>query len=122
MKKAIKNKIITTVYTTGVFDLLHPGHLSLLRKARALGDKLIVGVQEDDSVEEQKGKRPIMNCEQRMAMLEALPFVDIVFPYSNLDQRKMLAILKPDIMVQGGDWFKTGHRVAIIKYLKYQQE
>lgn len=118
MKKQIKDKSTIIVYTTGVFDLLHPGHLNLLKRARALGDKLIVGVQEDDSVEEQKGKRPIMTCEQRMAMLEALPFVDVVLPYSDLDQRKMVELLKPDIMVQGGDWLKSGNRTVIIKYLE----
>ena len=117
MKKQSEGNSIIVVYTTGVFDLLHPGHLNLLRRARALGDKLIVGVQEDDSVEEQKGKRPIMSYEQRMAMLEALPFVDVVVPYGDLDQRKMLDLLKPDIMVQGGDWLKSGDRTEIIRYL-----
>jgi len=118
MRKIIKSQDKLIVYTTGVFDLIHPGHLNLLKKARALGHKLIVGVQEDDSVEEQKGKRPIMACEQRMAMLEVLPFVDIVFSYSDLDQRKMLELYKPDIMVQGGDWMKTGDRTEIIEYLQ----
>ena len=118
MKNSIKNNHITIVYTTGVFDLIHPGHLNLLRRARALGDKLIVGVQEDDSIEKQKGKKPIMTCEQRIAMLEALPFVDVVFPYIDLDQRRMLSLLKPDIMVQGGDWLKSGDRGIIIQYLK----
>jgi rfaE bifunctional protein nucleotidyltransferase chain/domain len=106
------------VYTTGVFDLLHPGHLNLLKRARALGDRLVVGVQEDDSAEAQKGKRPIMSCEQRMAMLETLPFVDIVLPYSDLDQRQVLELIKPDVMVQGGDWLSTGDRGAIIQYLQ----
>jgi len=106
------------VYTTGVFDLLHPGHINLLRRAKALGDKLIVGLQEDDSIEAQKGKRPIMSYEERKTMLQALPFVDIVKPYHDLDQRKMLKAIKPDIMVQGGDWLKTGDRTKIIDFLK----
>lgn len=118
MKKPRKNNFTTTVYTTGVFDLLHPGHINLLRRARALGDKLIVGLQEDDSVEAQKGKRPIMNCEERKIILEALPFVDSVKPYSDLDQRKMLKLIKPNIMVQGGDWLKTGDRTKIINFLQ----
>ena len=118
MENSIKNSFGVIVYTSGVFDLLHPGHLNLLRKARALGDKLIVGVQEDNSVEKQKGEKPIMTCEQRMAMLEALPFVDIVFPYSDLDQRKMLKLLRPNIVVQGGDWLKTENRTMIVQYLE----
>lgn len=116
MKKRIKNNFNTIVYTTGIFDLLHPGHLNLLRRAKALGDKLIVGVQEDDSVEAQKGKRPIMTCEERMSMLKALPFVDVVMPYSDLDQRKMLKLIKPNIMIQGGDWQKTADRSKIINF------
>lgn len=106
------------VYTTGVFDLLHPGHLNILRRARSLGDKLIVGVQEDDSVLKQKGKKPIMTCAQRILMLEALPFVDVVIPYSNTDQREMLDIIKPNVVVQGGDWLKTGDRSLVVDYLK----
>ncbi|MEW6171240.1 MAG: adenylyltransferase/cytidyltransferase family protein [Candidatus Omnitrophota bacterium] len=106
------------VYTTGVFDLLHPGHLNILKRARALGDRLIVGVQNDESVEQQKGKRPTMACADRILMLETLPFVDIVVPYQDIDQRLMLSLIKPDIMVQGEDWLKTGDRTEIIKFLK----
>lgn len=68
----------TIVYTTGVFDMLHPGHLTILRRARELGDRLVVGVQEDSSVEAQKGVRPIMSTRERTTMLRALPFVDQV--------------------------------------------
>jgi len=118
MKKPIKNNFNTIVYTTGVFDLLHPGHLNLLRRAKALGDKLIVGVQDDESVEKQKGRRPIMSCEERISMLQALPFVDVVMPYSDLDQRKMLKLIKPNIMVQGGDWQKRADRSKIINFAK----
>ena len=106
------------VYTTGVFDLLHPGHLKLLRRARALGDRLIVGVQDDESVKKQKGKKTIMNCAERIAMLEALPFVDIAISYNSLDQRDNLKLILPDIVVQGSDWMKTGDRRKTINYLK----
>jgi len=116
--KQKKKKSIIIVYTTGVFDLIHPGHLNLLKKAKALGDKLIVGIQDDESVKKQKNKKPIMNCDQRMAMIEALPFVDIVLSYTDIDQRKILNLIKPDIVVQGGDWLETGDRSLIIEYLK----
>jgi rfaE bifunctional protein nucleotidyltransferase chain/domain len=107
-----------TVYTTGVFDLLHPGHINILRRARAMGDRLIVGVQEDDSVLEQKGRRPIMSCKERMFMLKELPFVDLVLSYHDIDQRKMIKILKPKIIVQGGDWLKTGDRSTVINFAR----
>jgi len=107
-----------TVYTTGVFDLFHPGHINLLRRARALGDKLIVGLQEDDSVEAQKGRKPIMSYKERKTMLLSTTIVDEVIPYHDLDQRKTLKVIKPDIVVQGGDWLKTGNRTTIIDFLR----
>jgi rfaE bifunctional protein nucleotidyltransferase chain/domain len=106
------------VYTTGVFDILHPGHIDTLKRARSIGDKLIVGVQDDESVLGQKGRLPSVSCTNRMAMLEAFSFVDVVIPYYNIDQREMLALIRPDIMVQGQDWTKTGDRTEIIRYLK----
>lgn len=106
------------VYTTGVFDLLHPGHLNILKRARALGDRLVVGVQDDESVYQQKGRLPAMNCSDRILMLETLPFVDIVIPYYDLDQRKILSLIRPDIMVQGEDWLITGDRTEIVNFLQ----
>ena len=105
------------IYTTGVFDLLHIGHINILKRARALGDKLTVGVQDDDSVEEQKGERPILNCNERIAMLEALHFVDDTISYTNTDQLDMLELIQPNIMVQGSDWEESSDRTTIKKYL-----
>ena len=105
------------IYTTGVFDLLHIGHIKILKRARALGDKLTVGVQDDDSVEEQKGERPILNSNERMAMLEALHIVDNTICYTNTDQLDMLDLIKPNIMVQGSDWEESSDRTTIKKYL-----
>lgn len=109
---------MTIVYTTGVFDMLHPGHLNILRRARALGNRLIVGIQDDESVIKQKNRKPIMSCAERIIMLESLPFVNVVLPYSDLDQRKILKLIHPDIIVQGEDWQKTGDRKEILKFLK----
>lgn len=106
------------VYTTGVFDLLHPGHINILQRAKGLGDRLVVGCQGDESVEKQKGKKPIMCCEDRMAMLQALPLVDVVVPYHDIDQRPMLEMIKPDIVVQGADWHLTADRTEILQYMK----
>ncbi len=108
----------TIVYTTGVFDMLHPGHLAILRRARALGDRLVVGVQEDASVEAQKGTQPIMRTRERTTMLRALPFVDEVVTYSNIDQRPILRRLNPHVLVQGGDWYHTGDRSKVVEYAR----
>ena len=108
----------TIIYTSGVFDMLHPGHLAILRRARALGEQLVVGVQEDASVEAQKGMRPIMSTRERTTMLRALPFVDDVITYSNIDQRPILRRLSPHVMVQGGDWYRTGDRSKIVDYAR----
>ena len=105
------------VYTTGVFDLLHIGHINILKKAHGLGDELIVGVQEDNSVYEQKGETPILNCQERMLMLEALDFVNRTVGYKNTDQLEMLDSIKPNIMVQGSDWEDSSDRTLIKKYL-----
>ena len=107
-----------TVYTTGVFDILHRGHFNILTKAAALGDRLVVGLQEDDSVRQSKGKLPVLNTLERVEQLKALPFVSDVRVYTGTDQLPHLEEVKPDIMVQGDDWLATGDRTEIVKYLK----
>lgn len=107
-----------TVYTTGVYDILHRGHINILVKARNLGDSLVVGVQDDDGVYDYKGSYPVMSTLERVAQLEALPFVDKVIIYHGVDQRPYLKDVSPGIMVQGDDWLKTGERDETIEYLK----
>lgn len=106
------------VYTTGVFDILHKGHITLLQKARLLGDRLVVGVQEDISVEKQKGVRPVLSCAERMETLLALPFVDECVPYHNVDQSDGLPKVLPDIMVQTDEWQSQTDRGSILAYLQ----
>ena len=108
------------IYTTGVFDLLHIGHIKILKRARALGDKLTVGVQDDDSVEEQKGERPILNSNERMAMLEALHIVDNTICYTNTDQLDMLDLIKPNIMVQGSDWEESSFAESFSSFFSFE--
>ncbi|NOX75887.1 MAG: bifunctional D-glycero-beta-D-manno-heptose-7-phosphate kinase/D-glycero-beta-D-manno-heptose 1-phosphate adenylyltransferase HldE, partial [Gammaproteobacteria bacterium] len=95
----------TVVMTNGCFDLLHPGHITYLEEAAALGDHLIVAVNDDDSVRKLKGEgRPINMLEDRMHMLAALSCVDWVVPFSeNTPQRLMCRVL-PDVLVKGGDY------------------
>ena len=93
------------VFTNGCFDLLHPGHLETLEKARALGDLLVVGVNSDRSVREMKGAgRPIVPEQERAEVLAALECVDAVVIFDEPTPRETVLALLPDVLVKGGDW------------------
>ena len=98
-----QNKKITT--TNGVFDILHLGHVKYLEQAKKLGDILIVGVNTDRSVKQNKGdKRPINDEKSRASVLAALESVDYVFLFNEKDPRNWLDRLKPNIHVKAGDY------------------
>jgi D-sedoheptulose 7-phosphate isomerase len=93
------------VFTNGCFDILHPGHIQLLQKARALGTKLIVGINSDESVRAIKGPgRPIFNSHERTEVLLALACVDEVRVFDELTPEKLIEEIEPDVLVKGGDW------------------
>jgi D-beta-D-heptose 7-phosphate kinase/D-beta-D-heptose 1-phosphate adenosyltransferase len=93
------------VATGGCFDLLHPGHLSLFRQAKALGDALVVCVNSDESVRRRKGpSRPIVPAADRIALLEALELVDAVIMFNEDTPTVLLETLRPDVWVKGGDY------------------
>jgi D-beta-D-heptose 7-phosphate kinase/D-beta-D-heptose 1-phosphate adenosyltransferase len=95
----------TVVFTNGVFDLLHVGHLRYLQQARALGDALIVGVNSDRSVRANKGAgRPITPEAERVEILGALACVDGVVVFDEDTPHDIIAALQPDILVKGADW------------------
>lgn len=95
----------TVVFTNGCFDLMHPGHVSYLQQARALGDALIVALNSDRAVRELKGPtRPILNEHERAAVMAALGCVDYVTIFDNPSPREIIAALLPDVLVKGGDW------------------
>jgi D-beta-D-heptose 7-phosphate kinase/D-beta-D-heptose 1-phosphate adenosyltransferase len=95
----------TVVFTNGCFDLLHGGHIHLFRKARSLGDVLIVALNSDASIRRFKGpSRPVFPLAERMEVLAALEFVDYVTSFSQDTPKKIIAALVPDILVKGGDW------------------
>ncbi|KXS48985.1 MAG: cytidyltransferase [Halanaerobium sp. T82-1] len=93
------------VFTNGCFDILHVGHIRYLKKAAALGDKLVLAVNSDSSVRELKGKnRPFVPENERLEMLSALEMVDYLVLFSEIDCRAVLAAIKPQIYVKGGDY------------------
>jgi D-glycero-beta-D-manno-heptose 1-phosphate adenylyltransferase len=93
------------VFTNGVFDLLHPGHVRYLTAARALGDALIVGVNSDRSVRANKGpSRPIMPERERAEVLEALGVVDAAVIFDEETPQAIIDRLRPDVLVKGADW------------------
>jgi D-glycero-beta-D-manno-heptose 1-phosphate adenylyltransferase len=93
------------VFTNGCFDLLHPGHIETLEKARSLGDVLVVGVNSDRSVREMKGTgRPILPERERAEILAALESVDAVVVFDEPTPKEIISALLPDVLVKGGDW------------------
>ncbi len=98
----------TVVFTNGCFDLLHAGHLALLERARSLGDVLVVGVNSDRSVRLLKGAgRPIVPLAERMEMLAGLRVVDYVVPFDAVTPARLVALLRPDVLVKGGDYRRS---------------
>jgi rfaE bifunctional protein nucleotidyltransferase chain/domain len=95
----------TIVFTNGVFDLLHPGHVRYLQDARDLGDALIVGVNSDRSARGNKGpERPIVPETERAEVLGALACVDAVVIFDDPTPLAMITALQPDVLVKGADW------------------
>lgn len=93
------------VFTNGVFDLLHVGHLRYLSQARALGDCLIIGLNSDASVKRLKGdKRPILPQAERAELLAGLACVDYVCVFEEDDPRELIKAVVPLVLVKGGDW------------------
>lgn len=95
----------TIVFTNGVFDLLHIGHLRYLQEARSLGDALMVGVNSDRSVRVLKGAgRPITEEHERAEVLAALTCVDAVVIFDEETPRDLIQAIQPDVLVKGSDW------------------
>jgi len=93
------------VFTNGCFDIIHAGHIDLLSRARALGSRLIVGINSDDSVRKIKGTdRPIQNQDARKAVLLSLRSVDDVIIFNEPTPERLIVEIEPDILVKGGDW------------------
>jgi len=103
--KNLQNQGKKVVFTNGVFDLLHLGHVTYLQKARDLGDLLVVALNSDASVKRIKGPlKPLLPLEERAEMLLALACVDYVTFFEDDTPFEAVKILRPDILVKGGDW------------------
>lgn len=94
------------VFTNGVFDILHVGHVALLERARSLGDLVIVGINSDDSVRAlgKSPNRPINSAENRAIVLAALRYVDAVVVFEEANPMRVIEFLKPEVHVKGGDY------------------
>ena len=134
--KAIRQKLKAgnkkVIFTNGVFDLIHSGHVDYLVKAKSLGDVLIVGLNSDKSVKKIKGdKRPILKQDERSFILANLKPVDYVILFDEDTPENLIKELIPDILVKGGDWtvdkivgndivIKNGGEVKSIKFVNPQ--
>jgi D-beta-D-heptose 7-phosphate kinase/D-beta-D-heptose 1-phosphate adenosyltransferase len=120
----------SVVFTNGCFDLLHPGHVHLLKRCRELGDVVFVGLNTDASVRKLKGRgRPLFNLKDRIALLEALSCVDWVVPFEEETPAELIRAIVPDVLVKGGDYVpgtvvgrsvveENGGRVEIVPLLE----
>lgn len=101
---AMKNQRV--VFTNGCFDILHPGHVTYLAKAASLGNKLIVGLNSDESVRglDKAPNRPINSQDARALVLAALGFIDLVCVFTESTPVKLIELVQPDVLVKGGDY------------------
>tara|TARA_B100000214_G_scaffold46268_1_gene29113 strand:+ start:1049 stop:1540 length:492 start_codon:yes stop_codon:yes gene_type:complete len=120
---SLKNKVISwkenghkIVFTNGCFDIMHKGHIEVLSKSSDLGDKLIIGLNSDSSVQKLKGNsRPIIDENSRAIALAALSFVDAIVLFSEETPINLISNLTPDILAKGGDYeIRTivGHEIV----------
>jgi len=97
---------MSIVWTNGTFDILHPGHIQLFKVARSLGDKVIVATDTDEKIKKDKGfDRPVNDLCHRVAMLEAVKYIDVVHTFGDRKELEDLIMLyEPDILLLGDDW------------------
>jgi rfaE bifunctional protein nucleotidyltransferase chain/domain len=125
-----RNNRKKVAFTNGCFDLLHRGHVHILREARACGDVLVVGINSDKSVKQIKGPaRPVLPESDRCELLGAMEMVDFVILFNESDPYDLIAAIQPDVLVKGGDWNsekiigadlveEAGGSVVVVPYIK----
>jgi rfaE bifunctional protein nucleotidyltransferase chain/domain len=105
VRKGLRAEGKSLVFTNGVFDLLHVGHIRYLAEARALGDALVIAINSDRTVRELKGEgRPVINESERAEILAALRHVTYVTIFDDVSPRRLITALLPDVLVKGGDY------------------
>ena len=106
------------VWTNGTFDILHPGHIQLFKVARSLGDKVIVATDTDEKIKKDKGEhRPVNDLCYRVAMLEAIKYIDVVLTFGDRQELEgLIQLYTPDILLLGDDW--QGGDVVGIEHAK----
>lgn len=114
---AMKNQRV--VFTNGCFDILHPGHVTYLAKAASLGNKLIVGLNSDESVRslDKAPNRPVNSQDARALVLAALGFVDLVCVFTESTPEKLIELVHPDILVKGADYDADEANPSSKKYI-----
>ena len=124
--KATGNKV---VFTNGCFDIIHRGHIEVLARTANLGEKLIIGLNSDQSIQKLKGEdRPIIDEQSRAILLAALSFVDAIVLFSEDTPLKLISTLLPDVLAKGGDYEietivghdivqKNGGKVKLVPFL-----
>ncbi len=130
VRRELKSRGKRVVFTNGCFDLLHAGHIKLFREAKALGDVLIVALNEDASIRRLKGPaRPVFPLAERLEILAAIGDIDYLTWFGEDTPLKIITALRPDVLVKGGDWTPdkvvgrdvveaAGGKVVIIPTLK----
>ena len=128
--QSLRQKGQKSIFTNGCFDILHAGHVKYLEAAKDFGDKLIVGINSDQSVKNLKGKnRPINTLEHRAKVIASLRCVDAVVAFGDKTPIKLISAVKPDILIKGGDYkakeivgyeevVKSGGKVVTIPLVK----
>ena len=109
---------MSIVWCNGTFDILHPGHIELFKVARSLGDKVIVATDTDEKIKKDKGfDRPINDLCYRVAMLEAIKYIDVVHTFGSREELEgLIQMYNPDILLHGDDW--QGGDVVGIEHAK----
>ena len=122
-RKASKGRTLSLVFTNGCFDIIHRGHLELLKYCKSIGEKVVVGLNSDNSVKKLKGfKRPINEQLDRKFLLESLIYVDNVILFDQDTPYELIKKIKPDIIVKGGDYKikdVIGNDISEVRIFKY---
>lgn len=101
----LRKRVKTIVFTNGCFDIIHAGHIRYLKKAKALGDILVIGLNSDASVKKIKGdKRPIVSQKERAEVLSAMEMVDYIVIFNEPTPIRLIKAIQPDVLVKGADW------------------